>query len=44
MEDGDGDKDLETDSVHNLASGMYFYLSKRENKSGNRRGNRRNIK
>lgn len=37
MEDGDGDMDLETNSVQNLSSDTYLYLSKKENESGKRR-------
>lgn len=37
MEDGDDDKDLETNSVHNLSSDTYLYISKKEIKSGKRR-------
>lgn len=37
MEDGDGDKDLEINSVNNLSSDTYLYLSKKGNKNGKRR-------
>lgn len=37
MEDADGDKDLETNSVQNLSSDTYHHVSKKENKTGKRR-------
>lgn len=37
MEDGDGDKDLETNSVQHLSSDTYLHLTKKENKSEKRR-------
>lgn len=37
MEDEDGDKDLETNPVHNPNSDTCLYLNKKENKSGKSR-------